>query len=432
MNYNRADLLQQMRNDGRALRITDEDSAILARSLSTPVSVNGVLQEQVIFDAGLVYDQDAEHLAYLRGLLGIGVVSATWGTIIGTLSDQADLSNALNTRVSYDAQSPTAAQGTQARTNLSLVPSSAGAVIYVSKSTTATDTRTGLSAYDPAAPFSTIGAAIAAASDGDVIIVRPGTYTAASFSIPTGVSIIGSGRSITIIQATGSVNPITAAGQNYFADITFYGSHASLGKGMVLTDAQVEASNCRFHGVADALQLIYSTGRSSFYDCDFVSQWDCVITSETAVDSSAENYFYNCRLEATGPYPSSNCRALYCPGGYVELNNCLLNARNGDTGQPTRPIMLSNADGGAPTVRVIGGRIYGASINGNVTGCYIENGGVLILQNPVIVADDASGVSIDADTAVTVNAYGAYTNKSAGVNITIAPTTGITVDASVV
>src|SRR5690242_11711970 len=35
------------------------------------------------------------------------------------------------------------------RNALELIPSSAGAVIYVSKSTTATDTRTSLSAYDP-------------------------------------------------------------------------------------------------------------------------------------------------------------------------------------------------------------------------------------------------------------------------------------------
>lgn len=74
MSSNRADLLQTMRSDGSALRITDEDSAILTRALSTPVSVGGVLKEQVIFDAKKVYDQDPDQIEYLRTLLGIGMV----------------------------------------------------------------------------------------------------------------------------------------------------------------------------------------------------------------------------------------------------------------------------------------------------------------------------------------------------------------------
>jgi len=50
------------------------------------------------------------------------------------------------------------------------------AVIQVSKSTTATDTRTSLSTYDPSAPFATIGAAKTAAVSGDVVTIGPGTY----------------------------------------------------------------------------------------------------------------------------------------------------------------------------------------------------------------------------------------------------------------
>lgn len=73
------------------------------------------------------------------------------------------------------------------RSNLDLVPSAAQAVIYVSKSTLATDTRTGLSDYDPARPFATIGAAKTAADSGNLVVVAPGAYTVTASAAKTGV-----------------------------------------------------------------------------------------------------------------------------------------------------------------------------------------------------------------------------------------------------
>lgn len=75
------------------------------------------------------------------------------------------------------AQGTPKAAPAQERASLELIPSSAGAVIYVSKSTTATDTRTGLSAYDPAKPFATLSAAKSVAASEDVINVGSGTFT---------------------------------------------------------------------------------------------------------------------------------------------------------------------------------------------------------------------------------------------------------------
>lgn len=74
------------------------------------------------------------------------------------------------------------------RGNLDLVPSSAGHLIYVTQSTTATDTRTGLSAYDPAKPFATLGAAKSAASSGDTILVGPGSYSITASLAKNGVN----------------------------------------------------------------------------------------------------------------------------------------------------------------------------------------------------------------------------------------------------
>jgi hypothetical protein len=50
-------------------------------------------------------------------------------------------------------------------------------VLVVAKGDAATDTRTGLSAYDATRPFATLSAAMAAAVSGDTILIGPGTYT---------------------------------------------------------------------------------------------------------------------------------------------------------------------------------------------------------------------------------------------------------------
>lgn len=59
-------------------------------------------------------------------------------------------------------------------------------VIYVSKSSQATDTRTGLNKSDVTRPFATITAAKNAASAGDLVLVQSGTYPEA-LNCPTGV-----------------------------------------------------------------------------------------------------------------------------------------------------------------------------------------------------------------------------------------------------
>ena len=64
-----------------------------------------------------------------------------------------------------------------------ILPSfSSGKVAYVSKRSSATDTRTSLSPYDILKPFSTISAAASSTSEGDVIIIEPGSYDAFSVS----------------------------------------------------------------------------------------------------------------------------------------------------------------------------------------------------------------------------------------------------------
>jgi hypothetical protein len=62
-------------------------------------------------------------------------------------------------------------------------------VLFVAKGDAATDTRTGLSAYDTTQPFATIQAAITAASSGETIHVLSGTYSGA-VTLKDGVDIV--------------------------------------------------------------------------------------------------------------------------------------------------------------------------------------------------------------------------------------------------
>lgn len=74
-----------------------------------------------------------------------------------------------------------------------LAPSIAARTIYVGKQTQATDTRTGLIATDPGAPFATVSAALTAAAALTptvtapvTVIVQPGTYAESAITLATG------------------------------------------------------------------------------------------------------------------------------------------------------------------------------------------------------------------------------------------------------
>jgi hypothetical protein len=99
-------------------------------------------------------------------------------------------------------------------------------VIWVSKGSNATDTRTGLNVYDVFRPFATVGAAETAAGLGDVIRVLPGDYSAETalagkdgvtyqgmhgailpaFNVTTAITIKGSGLCQFIICDGGTID----------------------------------------------------------------------------------------------------------------------------------------------------------------------------------------------------------------------------------
>ena len=80
-----------------------------------------------------------------------------------------------------------------------------GKVIHVSKADTATDTRTGLSAYDATRPFATPAAAKAVAVSGDTIHVWPGNYTITASLAKNGVNWDFDVSTVTLVSPTVSI-----------------------------------------------------------------------------------------------------------------------------------------------------------------------------------------------------------------------------------
>jgi hypothetical protein len=114
----------------------------------------------------------------------------------------------------------TAATNIAQRTALDLIPSSQNAMIWASKSTVATDIRTGITAYDPAKPFATLAAAKSVAASRDCITVTPGIYNennlfknGANWMLTPGAAINYSGSGVAAIfddSAAGANGPITS------------------------------------------------------------------------------------------------------------------------------------------------------------------------------------------------------------------------------
>lgn len=94
-------------------------------------------------------------------------------------------------------------------------------------------------------PFATVGAALAAATAGDVVVVRPGTYPESGLAIPTGVVVTGDHWLTTTIGATGAAANIIA-----------------LGAGSGLQNVTIQVPSGAFAGV------VHSAGTGSMLGCN--------------------------------------------------------------------------------------------------------------------------------------------------------------------
>jgi len=124
-------------------------------------------------------------------------------------------------------------------------------VIFVSQSGDATDTRTGISVYNPWRPFASLSAAKTAATSGDVIHVEPGTYTVTSSIAKNGVSWEGTVYTV-ISCTTAGVSIFDDGGSSMSFNVSNFGALESTGSGGSVAKATHVSSVMNFYGVVNA------------------------------------------------------------------------------------------------------------------------------------------------------------------------------------
>lgn len=207
-----------------------------------------------------------------------------------------------------------------------------GKVIHVAP--TGNDANDGFS-FKPNSPLLTLGAALAAAVNGDLVLASTGVFAMGGgvANFPDGVSFVGAGIDLTTVTSTADVGVtgcIVKPGSNsLIADMTIKGIaapgvlQALLGTNALSTGQTpfVNATFRRLRLVADALGLFIGTANS---DCS-AAGWDLQIKTKgdgvTLAASAASTLdLYNPTIDVTGP--SSNAagatsRGIASSAGFV-------------------------------------------------------------------------------------------------------------------
>jgi hypothetical protein len=115
-----------------------------------------------------------------------------------------------------------------------------------------------------ATEYDDLPAAIAAASSGDTIIPGVGTFICDDQTLPSGVNLVGGDRDATIITTSTEDNTLTAAGDNYIANVTIRNDTASAGTPVALTvSGAIELFNVLIYADdADSRSIYLDTGSS--------------------------------------------------------------------------------------------------------------------------------------------------------------------------
>lgn len=273
------------------------------------------------------------------------------------------------------------------------------------------------------APFySTVTAAIAAASSGDLIYVLPGTYSAA-VTLVDGVNIH------LCAGATLSGGVITPAGAC---------SVVISGEGVISSSAgrafEVDATTTSGTIIVFAKQILATAGAAVWVEASSVITLRLFVTSITttsansvsryavAMASSGSTVFiYNSQISTDGT--SASVETVTQTAGTMELINCTITR----TGGNMTAVTCSN-----PTaMRIRNSRIVNTNDGTASDGIELVTGG-LVLSNVEIVVTNATAVSIDATGAADVVVYGnAVSNRDKDANVTVRVGT-LTVDSTYV
>jgi len=303
-------------------------------------------------------------------------------------------------------------------------------VIYVSKGDAATDTRASLSKYDRNVPFATLQAAATASASGDTILLEPGTHavTGQRVVLPNGVSLVGIAGAV-VTGAGGGVGwtahgLLAVRGGSEVRNISFVATSDDFGASVyVLGDAltgnlggDVVFSDLKLRGGIDGFIESHLVGTVFIQNCDVATRWDCLITS-AAAGASAKTYISNSRFECLA-LTNLVSRCIYVAGGEVRLDSSFLISRVSAAEQPNRTLMVSNEDGGTPSVFLTNCTVVADDTKSTTSAVFVETGGLVSLERSKLVSTAASGKSVDSNAAVNVAVLSVFSNKAVGANVT--------------
>lgn len=175
------------------------------------------------------------------------------------------------------------------------------------------------------APFKKIQAAVDAASAGDTLRIAPGCYQERIVVDKADVTIVGSGRSCTIIDA--GVVGLKDEGQNCFTfkAPNIYLARLTMRHGLRPVEGhnvgKVTIASCHIESSSAYLKFVDS--QVSLINCSIV---------DVPVDASYGTCFWNCQIEVIGNHMSGNKRGvmtdLGCKG-FVKANIMYRHTENG-------------------------------------------------------------------------------------------------------
>ena len=104
--------------------------------------------------------------------------------------------------------------------------------------------------------YSTIAAAIAVSSSGDLIRVMPGTYSESNLILPSGVDLIGSGRDVTIISANYNGAILVLSGDNDVSGLSLENSGTGVSSSVISTGgADAYVHDVKVTGSVDTVNI---------------------------------------------------------------------------------------------------------------------------------------------------------------------------------
>jgi hypothetical protein len=233
-------------------------------------------------------------------------------------------------------------------------------------------------------PFLTIAHALSVAPSGACVFVGPGAYNITQLICPNGVSLVGAGMDITVLNCTGAagLGPAVIVGTGtVVSDLTInsanghnippVGFQASAGIGSTQTSTQFYLRRLRAIGDIDGFYIGNKTG---FYSPVTVELRDCVFASNydtfqiAAVDSTSWPItidVYDCQFLPTKKAGGSSIlRCITGAATKIRLFNCLLSVT--DTLSTTVGALGVYAGVSISAFGAINFEMYGTTVNFNI------------------------------------------------------------------